>query len=141
MYDTGYYATGYYQTGYYMRQPGGVDVLFRTYETLVNEAREMLGDDDPGCLRYPDTMILSILNRALQELQRIRPDAWYTFYDTGVPEVTFANWDEPFGPELRFYPAVLQYVVGMTEVSEDPYMESGSVDNHLQLFRTLVLRT
>lgn len=150
MYQTGYYATGYYATGYYAPGrsviPGLIDRY--TYESLVYEAREMLGDDNDLCYRYSDEALVATLNRGLNELQRIRPDAWYE-QNGVVPEITnefitvggLTNWRAPFAPDLRFYHAMLQYVVSMTQVQEDPFVESGDVQRHYELFRTLVLNT
>ncbi|UCD25283.1 MAG: hypothetical protein JSW51_05005 [Gemmatimonadota bacterium] len=150
MYQTGYYATGYYQTGYYLptfeeRFPN--DPRW-TYEYLIFEARTMLGDDNELCYRWSDETLVSTMNRGLNELQRIRPDAWY---DTNgvVPEVTsdfltvggLLSWKAPFGPDLRFWHAMVQYIVSMTQVQEDPFVDSGDVQRRYELFRTLVLNT
>lgn len=149
MYQTGYYATGYYSTGYYLGgggAPGGVGLF--TYQTLILEARQTLGDTDPDCYRWTDSFLVSILNRGLNELQRIRPDAWYTTLGV-VPEVTEntvtlpgqTNWEADFGPDKRFYPAVLHYVTAVVQMTEDRYISSGSAMNTYEMFRMLVLDT
>lgn len=123
-----------------------------SYQQLLSECRGLLQDTDSSCYRYPDSMLLNILNRGLDDLYRIRPDAWYEYYGVWanhVPEITDATitdlgqveWTEAFHIDLRFYPALVQYVVGMTSAVEDPHVESGKVEWHLQLFRTLVLNT
>lgn len=152
MYDTGYYATGYYATGYYMRSAGVIGPVLFTYETLIQEAREKLGDTTEGCYRFSDSMLVSILNRGLNELNRIRPDAWYNYYGQytdGVPEITDAfitvgeqvNWEADFQPDKRFYPALVYYVTGVANIVEDDRIQSGTVQRFLEQFRTLVLNT
>lgn len=130
---------------------GGALATGFTYRDLILEAREMLGDDNDLCYRYTDEDMVDVLNRGIAELYRIRPDAFYQLYGVyadAVPEIVIGigglgqyNWENPFQPEPQFYNAVLQYVVSMIELSEDPYTESGSAVRHLELFRTLVLNT
>ena len=152
MYQTGYYATGYYQTGYYSRTGGAVPTpaaLF-TYQLLVYEARILLGDTEDGFYRYSDAMLLSILNRGLNDLNRIRPDAWYEYYGQytdGVPEVTDAfitldgevNWEAGFQPPVQFYPAMVDYVVGFINMMEDDLVNKGSAMRFYQSFKNKVL--
>ncbi len=119
----------------------------------------MLQDDVEDCYRFSDDMLVSILNRALNDLNRIRPDAWYVYYGqyaNGVPEITNnfvtdvgqVSWEAAFQPDTRFYHAVVQYVVGMTKSVEDTYVQAdegswngGEVHSHMRLFKQLVLNT
>ena len=155
-YDTGFYATGYYAPGYYGRvgiPPLGVRW---TYYTLILEARELLGDIQEDCQRYPDAMLINALNRGLHELARIRPDAYYDLFagnSLQVPEVTDllpgigqTYWGAAFPLDEKFYPPLMYYVVGMTEVSEDEFVRGGGQHPHgsraagsLRLFRKHVL--
>lgn len=157
MYGTGYYATGYYATGYYLRGPAGPLFGERwSYYTLILEAREVMGDTEEDCQRYPDAMLINALNRGLQELGRIRPDAYYDLFDVNslqVPEVTDLApgvdqvfWGAEFPLDTKFYPALVYYVVGSTELSEDEYVQGGArhpwdsrAAGSLRLFRKHVL--
>lgn len=158
MYQTGYYLTGYYQTGYYLGPHGVVDVSGKSYFALMAEARALLGDiDENDCpTRYPDIMLINGLNRGLQELARIRPDAFYDLFannNLNVPEVTDttagagqSNWLEAFELDLRFWPPLVYYVVGATQLSEDEYVRGGGRHPHgsmaagsLRMFRRHVL--
>lgn len=138
MYATGYYATGYHGTGYYSQLTDLGQLFTRTYYTLLFEARLLLSDDAPdACYRYPDLMLINILNRGLHDLSIRRPDAFYDTFganDFNVPEVTIDNWTDPFGTDLQFYDPLVQYVVGFAEVSEDEYAEDGRADYHLAMF-------
>jgi len=142
MYQTGYYLTGYYQTGYYLGPHGIVAVPGKSYFALMAEARSLLGDaDENDCpTRYPDAMLINGLNRGLQELARIRPDAFYDLYannSLNVPEVTDnvtditqVDWLREFQIDMKFWPALVYYVVGATQLSEDEYVRGDGRHPH-----------
>jgi len=143
MYETGYYATGYHQTGYYSRSGQNAALLSRTWYSLIWEVREMVADNEFGCYRYPDEMILNTLNRGLYELQRIRPDAYYDLFGSNffnVPEVSEANWEDVFPLDLRFYDPLLYYTAGMLEIVEDDYIVDGRAAGKIERFRNQLLR-
>jgi len=153
MYGTGYYAVSYYGPSYYVGRTGLVTGIgLFTYETLIAESRSRLKDRDASNYRYSDTMLISILNRGLNDLNRIRPDAWYSFYGiypNGVPEITDnfitlpgqVNWEADFQPDTRFYPAMVDYVCGFTDMMEDAYVDEGRAQAFLSEFRKKVLIT
>lgn len=151
MYQTGYYATGYYSTGYYSRVLSDVAGIQYTYEDLISQVRVLLTDRNSACYRYPDESLVEILNRGMNELNRIRPDAFYTLYGQfgdGVPEITLSvtpgtgevNWETDFHLDSKFFPALMYYVVGTTGIMEDANIESGSAAAFLRFFTNLVLR-
>lgn len=139
MYATGYYATGYYSTGYYTGQ-FATSLLGPTWYSLIYESRVTLQDGDETCYRYSDSMLLNALNRGLNDLERIRPEAYYE--RGGVPEITEQNWATTVALELdmRFYEPLMWYVVGQMDLSEDEYVQSGRAAANLERFRTQVLR-
>lgn len=142
MYDTGYYATGYYATGYYSRSDLQQTLLGYTWYSLIFEARVQLQDGQEGCYRYPDGMLLNALNRGLQDLGRMRPDAFFESFldnDLNVPEITTDNWGEAMSIDLMFLPPLVQYVVASAEASEDDYVEDGRAMGHMTLFRKYVM--
>jgi hypothetical protein len=150
MYGTGYYATPYYATAYYVGSSSAVSgaVLF-TYQLLISEARAMLYDTDDTRYRYSDSMMLNALNRGMHELKRVRPDAFYPLYglyDDYVPEVVLSrpdseqvDWTTDFQIDLRFYPALVHYVLYAILMQEDASLERAA--SSLQLFRMFVLST
>lgn len=153
MYGTGYYAVSYYGPSYYVGRAGAdAGVALFTYETLIAETRARLKDRIASNYRYSDAMLISILNRGLNDLNRIRPDAWYSFYGiypTGVPEITDnfiteagqVNWESDFQPDIRFYPAMVDYVTGFVHMMEDAYVDEGVAQAFISEFRKKALIT
>ena len=143
MYGTGYYATGYHATGYYSRVTTLPETLLGySWYSLIFEARAQLQDGVEGCYRYPDSMLLNILNRSLHELSRMRPEAFYEgFLDNNlnVPEITEANWDESVTIDFMFVPPVILYIQAMAETTEDDYVTDGLAMGHLTMFKTYVM--
>jgi hypothetical protein len=107
----------------------------KTYQDIITEARVLLQDDDAVAYRFSNTILIAMLNRALQALGRLRPDAFYDLYDNNsinVPEVIESgagagqvNWDTAFGLEMQFYNPLVHYTVGMAELTDDEYTEDG----------------
>ena len=130
---------------------------FTTWEDLILSARIMLDDEGlNNCpFRYPDSMLLSGLNRGLQELARIRPDSMYDKYagnSLNVPEISdvvgagLTFWEDDYDLDFRFWPALAYYIQGTTELSEDEYSRglnrnphSGRAATTLRMFRRHVL--
>ena len=158
MYQTGYHLTGYYQTGYYLGPNGIIPVSPYSYFRLLVEARQLLADvDENDCpTRYPDTILVNGLNRGLQELARIRPDAFYDLFSANnlnVPEITDGvagvgqfNWLDIFALELKFWPPLVYYVTGQMDLMEDEYVpninrhpNSSKAAKAMQVFRRHVL--
>jgi len=142
MYQTGYYATNHYATGYYSRPVFADTLLGPTWYSIIFEARVVLQDGQEGCYRYPDSMLLNILNRALQDLGRMRPDAFYDHFSANslnVPEITELNWGEEISVPLVFMPPLMLYVTAMAESTEDEYVEDGRAMGHLSMFKTYVM--
>ena len=142
MYATGYYSTEYYSTGYYSRPTFAETLLGYTWYSLIFEARVQLQDGMEGCYRYPDSMLLNILNRGLHELGRMRPDAFFTHFsdnDLNVPEVTELTWGEALTVDHVFIPPLILYITAMAEASEDEYVTDGRALGHLTMFKTYVM--
>lgn len=123
--------------------------MARTYENLITEARELLKDTDTDLRRFTDSTLLNILNRGLQDLGRMRPDAFYDTYAANflnVPEIVEAgagagqiDWDTTVGIEMMFYPPLVAYVTGVAEVTDDEYTVDGRAALMLNQFRGTVL--
>jgi hypothetical protein len=119
-----------------------------TYQDLINDARVLLQDTEDD--RFTDDVIISVLNRGLKDLGRIRPDAFYDFYDSNslnVPTVTVTSpapagqtlWTEDFGIEGQFYTPLLAYIVGTVELTDDEFTVDGRAMMLLGQFRANVL--
>jgi hypothetical protein len=107
-----------------------------TYQALLTEAREILQDvnTDPTLQRYPDQTLVSIFNRGLQELYRLRPDAFYDFWDPpasdfDVPTIVITAqtggvlWTSVFELPMMFYDPLVNWVIGTVEAIDDEFSE------------------
>jgi len=117
----------------------------KTYQTLVTEARELLQDTDTDIERYTDFTLLNVLNRGLQDLGKLRPDAFYaTFLNNSlnVPEIVLTgavagqiNWTDAFSIEMQFYSPLVTYVTAVAEIVDDEYTVDGRAGLLLNQFR------
>lgn len=115
--------------------------MAKTYQTAIDEAREILQDTDEP-YRYDDSILLNILNRALQELGRIRPDAFWTTFTTDdivIPEVTTLDLSTTYPLPMQFYLPVVSFIVAWAEVLDDEFTQDGRAGMLLQQFKTQVL--
>ena len=127
-----------------------------TYQDLLAEAREILQDTstDPTLQRYPDQTLLNIFNRGLQELYRLRPDAFYDFWDPTtavfvVPYIAIPTvpppvpplppvplpaitWTTTFELPMMFYDPLVNWVIGTVEAIDDEFSD----DSRSTAFRT-----
>lgn len=120
----------------------------KTYQDLITEAREF-AQDSLAPFRNEDSFYLNHLNRGLQELGRMRPDAFYDLFDANslnVPEVVDADptgdevlWTTVFQVEGQFYAPLLAYVQGVAEVQDDEFTLEGRAMALMQQFRNTVL--
>ena len=123
--------------------------MAKTYENLITESRELLQDTDSDVERYTDATMRNILNRGLQDLGRMRPDAFYDTYginSLNVPEVVESgagagevNWTEVVGIEMQFYAPLVGYVTGVAEITDDEYTVDGRAALLLNMFRNNVI--
>ena len=119
--------------------------MAKTYQTLVTEARELLQDTDTDIERYTDFTLLNVLNRGLQDLGKLRPDAFYaTFLNNSlnVPEIVLTgavagqiNWTDAFSIEMQFYSPLVTYVTAVAEIVDDEYTVDGRAGLLLNQFR------
>jgi len=116
--------------------------MAKTYQTAIDEAREILQDTDADTYRYTTATLLNILNRALQELGRIRPDAfWDTFVtdDIVIPEVETGTLGTTFPIPMQFYAPIVSFIVAWAEVLDDEFTTDGRAAMLLAQFKQQVL--
>jgi hypothetical protein len=116
--------------------------MARTYQNIIDEARETLQDTDSEGYRYTTAMLLNLLNRGLQELARLRPDAFYDTFvteDIVVPEIAEAGLGADFGAPMMFYPAMVYWVIGSAELIEDEFATDGRAVTLLTNFKQMVI--
>jgi len=122
--------------------------MAKTYQDIVTEARDLLQDTEDE--RFTDAYLVATLNRGLQELSRIRPDAFYDLYDanalnvplltdSATPATGETAWTVDFGIEMQFFNPLMMYVVGSIEVTDDEFTVDGRAMMMLQQFRNSVI--
>lgn len=115
--------------------------MAKTYQNAIDEAREILQDTEEP-YRYTDGILLNILNRALQELGRNRPDAFLSTFDTDdivVPEIATGTLGTDFVPPSMFFLPIVSFIVAWTEVLDDEYAVDGRAALLMQQFKMQVL--
>lgn len=111
--------------------------MAKTYATLLTEAREILQDTQEP-YRYSDDLLINKLNRGLQAMARIRPDAfWDTFSvtDVVVPEVAIGDINTVFPLQMQFYNPLVYYVVAWAEVVDDEFTNDGRAATLIASFK------
>lgn len=115
--------------------------MAKTYQTLITEARQILQDTDEP-YRYSDEILLNKLNRGLQEVGRIRPDAfWDTFVtdDIVIPEVATGDLNTVFPLPMQFYNPLVSWIVAWAEVLDDEFTVDGRADMLIKQFKTQLM--
>lgn len=115
--------------------------MAKTYQNVIDEAREILQDTDTP-YRYADSILLNILNRGLQELARIRPDAFWDQFaaeDVAVPEIEDATLGDTFVAPMMFYNPIVSYIVSWAEVLDDEFTTDGRAAMMFAQFQKQVL--
>jgi hypothetical protein len=128
-------------------------VNVKTWQNLLSDARTIVQDTetDPTLQRYPDQTLVDILNRGLQELYRIRTDAFYDLWDDTaedflVPVVgiytvdtpPYTAWVDPFPIPMMFYNPLVSWVIGMLESVDDEFTEDSRSTAFLMQFKAMV---
>ena len=98
---------------------------------LITSVRELLQDTvEP--YRYDDDRLYRALNSAFSEAYRIRPDL-FVGVDFAIPYVSSADSGDPFPLDQQFCNAFIDFVVSITELSDDEW----TVDNRAMAFMGL----
>jgi hypothetical protein len=118
-----------------------------TYQTIIDDARVLLQDTEDD--RYSTDVLVAVLNRGLIELGRIRPEAFYDTYDANdlnVPRLTAGTPAEgetalsaTMAIESQFLPALVNYVVAVTELTNDEFTIDGRAMTLLNQFRASLI--
>ena len=115
--------------------------MAKTYQTAISEAREILQDTEEP-YRYSDELLLNKLNRGLQEIGRIRPDAfWDTFSvdNVVIPEVETGDLAETFPIPMQFYAPTVSFIAAWAEVLDDEFTTDGRAAMMLAQFKEQVM--
>lgn len=128
----------------------------KSIDDVLVEARFLLNDAGAAGMptRFANADMIRHLNTALRELYTLRPDAYVGLLLTGgntpgvlnntiVPLYSTADLGQtpptPFPVDDRlFFSAVVYYVVGRTELSDDEFTDDNRAMTMLQGFRTML---
>lgn len=137
--------------------------MAKTYQNLIDEARVFLQDTDSDGYRYSNAVLLAILNRGLQELGRIRPDAFWDRFNesTGdilIPEVVDVDATPDTDPDeldededaevalsddidisMQFYTPLVYFVTASAEILDDEFTEDGRASMLMAQFKQTVV--
>lgn len=87
---------------------------------MFAEARRILNDDDK--VRYTDADLVAAFNDALLQVRAKRPDAFTTIgFRAPVPQYLETDLSSAFPLDQIFYPPILFYVCGRSELREDTF--------------------
>ncbi len=118
----------------------------KTYGDILTEARVLLQDADEDSYRDSQEVLVAKLNRALQELARLRPEAFDLLFTTdanggslNVPEVTVAGLGTNFPLDMMFYTPLVYFVTASAELKDDEFTSDGRVSAMMSQFRTMVV--
>ncbi len=135
--------------------------MAKTYQDIITEARVLLQDTDEDGYRLDNDKLLAILNRGMQELARLRPDAYWDLFDADdiiVPEIMETDpdpdsdpdeldpdedgevaWTDDFGLPMQFYQPLVFFVVSSAEIVDDEFSNDGRAAMLMQQFRAQVM--
>lgn len=123
--------------------------MAKTYEDILLESRVLLQDTDSSSYRYSTADLIAILNRGLQVIARIRPDACYDLFADNsleVPELVESSpgsgqiiYTANFGFEMQFFTPLVSYVTGLAELVDDEYAADGRAAMLLSAFKMEVV--
>lgn len=132
-----------------------VTQVTKTIDDCLTEVRQIL-NDSVAPFRYSDTWLIFVLNTALRDLYRLRPDAYIGNFTSGVLSSNLVNTYSvsdlqiingianptppvpvtPFPVDDRlFYPPVVFYMIGRVELNDDEFADDNRAMTLLQAFR------
>lgn len=134
--------------------------MAKSWQNVLDEARVIL-KDETDTTRYTDSILLAVLNRGLQELGRLRPDAFYEFFSVDtivIPEIVIVDTDpdddtDEFDPDedgqialtadfnvpMMFYTPLVYWVSASAELTDDEFTEDGRASMLMAQFKQMVV--
>jgi hypothetical protein len=134
--------------------------MAKTWRSVLDEARVILQDRDTP-YRFSDVVLTAKLNRGLQELARLRPDAYTHRFindDILVPEVVVIDPEpdtdtevvtlvedrdvalgDDFELSMMFYTPLVYWVSSSAELIDDEFTNDGRVAMLQTQFKTMVV--
>lgn len=114
--------------------------LFVAAADLINQVRTLLQDTDnlSGEYRYSTDSIVMNLNQGMLELYRMRPDAFMA-NNWIVPQFSVFTLGAPLVIEQQLVPALVYYVVGLTQARDDEQNQDTRAFGILKMFQQIVV--
>ena len=137
--------------------------MAKTWQNVIDEARVIL-QDTQSPFRISNTAVLAKLNRGLQELARLRPDAFWDFFsidDVHPPEVVSTDPDPEeddddavtfdldedsqialtanFNIPMMFYAPLVYWVTSSAELVDDEFTDDGRAAMLMTQFKSMVV--
>lgn len=119
--------------------------MARTIPDVITEARKLLQDTRASSYRYSDAYLIGLLNLALQEIYRLRPDAFIgccTDEDIAVPtyvEADAADNTKTFPIDAIFFLATVYHIVGNAQLADDEFADDNRAIVLLRSFRDMLV--
>jgi hypothetical protein len=117
--------------------------MAQTTAKIIEEVRRMLQDTRSSSYRNSDADLIRVLNLAMQDIQRLRPDAYVTAdssLDISVP--TFVDADATAATDFpiddMFALPVIYFIVGNIELADDEFAQDGRAATLLQAYRAML---
>lgn len=121
--------------------------MAKTYQDVLTEARVLVQDADATKYRDTDVTVIAMANRGLQEIARLRPEAFDTLYtdaaiasggSLNVPEITVGTLGTTFPIDMMFFLPLVYFVAGSMDLKEDEFTADGRVSVLMSQFRTML---
>ncbi len=115
--------------------------MARLISDFVTEVRRGVSDTRTP-YRYSDDRILDVLNRGLDELARLRPDAFHDTFDVDdivVPSYDSSQLGSAFPLNYLFYTPLVMFVIGSIELTDDEFTVDGRAITLLGQFKASVI--
>jgi hypothetical protein len=125
------WTVGYYDSN--TQQIGSVGEVIEQVRTLLQDTDNLAGE-----YRYSTDSLITNLNQCMMELFRLRPDL---FLEVGfvVPLFNTNNLDVQIGIEPQYMPAVVYYVVGLTQARDDEQNQDSRATGFLKVFQSAIV--
>lgn len=110
--------------------------MARTIGDVVSDIRLLLKDEDSDNYRYSDDVVYRMINNAMSDIRRLRPDVFLpsTFSTssllTAPTQYTSADNGVAFPIEETYVTAVIDYVVGYINMGDDEYVADGTATSY-----------
>ena len=123
----------------------------KSIDDCLTEARLLLNDTGiaGSAFRFSNAVLLAILNSALREVYRYRPDAYIGNFSQGVLSnnlaTTYVEADLGLSPattfpldDRLFFSPVVFYIAGRAELADDEFTDTSRAAQLIQAFRGMI---